>query len=182
MKAAVYFAEGYEELEALSVVDILRRGNIEVKMVGVTGKHVKSARAISIEMDVLIEDLNHDEIDMLILPGGIPGVYNLEKSELVLKNITDFKNQGKWLAAICAAPSILGKLGLLAGEKATCYPGNEKYLSECEYVDQETVISHKMITSKGVGTAIKFALLLLETLKDKETSDQVKEAILFQQG
>ncbi|WP_070001066.1 DJ-1 family glyoxalase III [Cellulosilyticum sp. I15G10I2] len=178
MKIAVYFAEGYEELEALSVVDVLRRGEVEVIMVGVTGTQVKSARNISIQMDCVIDELNHDAIDMIVLPGGVPGIYNLEKNELVLENIKSFKSQGKWLAAICAAPSILGKCELLIGEKATCYPGNEKYLKQCEYINEGTVVSHKIITSKGVGTALEFAFTILKVLKGKGVADTVKEAML----
>ncbi|MDF2613229.1 MAG: hypothetical protein K0S71_1015 [Clostridia bacterium] len=178
MKIAVYFAEGYEEIEALSVVDVLRRAEIEVVMTGISGISVKSARGITIGMDTTIEDLNHEDIDMIVLPGGMPGVSNLEKSELVMQNIKEFKIRGKWLAAICAAPSILGKLGLLKGEKATCYPGCEKYLDQCSYVDERTVISNKVITGKGAGTALEFAFTLLEIISGKPTADKIKKAMI----
>ncbi len=179
MRAAIYFADGYEEIEALAVVDVLRRGEVEVVMTGVTGSSVKSARGIEIKMDTVIGELDHQNVDMIILPGGIPGVYNLEKDNDVVRYVKTFKEQGKWIAAICAAPGMLGRLDLLINEKATCYPGNEKYLEGCEYVDQSTVVSGKLITSKGVGTALEFALMLLEVAKGKEVSDCVKKAMLL---
>jgi len=178
MKIAVYFAEGYEEIEALSVVDVLRRAAIEVVMVGIGGIRITSARGITICMDTTIDDLNHEEIDMIVLPGGMPGVSNLENNSLVVQNIKAFKKQGKWLAAICAAPSILGKAGLLIGEKATCYPGYEKYLEQCEYSDEKTVISHKIITSKSAGTALEFAFVVLEVISGKLTADNIKKAMV----
>lgn len=179
MKVAVYFAEGYEEVEALSVVDVLRRGKIEVIMTGVEEKIVASARGIKICMDAVIDELDHDTVDMIVLPGGMPGVTHLEKSEKVIKNIKTFKEQGKWLAAICAAPSILGKNDLLIGERATCYPGHEKSLNQCEHCNEATVISGKIVTSKAAGTALHFALILLEVLKGKEAAEEVKKAMVI---
>ncbi|MDF2594965.1 MAG: hypothetical protein K0R69_1306 [Clostridia bacterium] len=181
MKVAVYFAEGYEELEALSVVDVLRRANIEVIMTGINGESVTSARRISVKMDTTIEVLEHEDIDMIVLPGGVPGIENLEASSLVLENIKRFKEQGKWLAAICAAPSILGKQGLLVDEKATCYPGYEKYLEQCEYRDETTVVSHKIITSKGAGTSLAFAFKILECIQGKEAADKIKNSMQFKE-
>lgn len=178
MKIAVYFAEGYEEIEALSVVDVLRRADIEVVMVGVSGKSVTSARGITICMDTTIDVLDHETVDMIVLPGGMPGVSNLENNGLVVQNIKEFKKKDKWLAAICAAPSILGKAGLLIGEKATCYPGYEKYLEQCQYTDEKTVISHKIITSKAAGTALEFAFVLVEVISGKLIADKIKKAMV----
>lgn len=178
MKVAVYFATGYEEVEALAVVDVLRRGNVEVVMVGVDGKAVVSGRGISINMDATIDEINHDEIDMMVLPGGIPGVDNLIKNETVVKELKAFKEQGKWLAAICAAPSILGKLGLLQGEKATCYPGYEDELTGCQHTGERVEVSHHIVTGKGAGTALDFGYKILEVLKDKDLADQIRKAMI----
>lgn len=178
MKAAVYFATGYEEVEALSVVDILRRGNIEVIMVGVDGKTVESSHKVSINMDATIDEINHDEIDMMILPGGMPGVTNLAANEILVKHLKSFKEQGKWLAAICAAPSILGNIGLLAGEKGICYPGFEDKLLQCEVIDERVVVSGKIITAVGAGAALDFGYKVLEVLTTKELSDQIKAAMI----
>lgn len=178
MKVAVYFATGYEEIEALAVVDVLRRGNIEVSMVGVNSKTVVSARGISINMDTTLDELNHDEIDMMVLPGGVPGVINLEASEKLMSELKSFKEKGKWLAAICAAPSILGNQGLLVGEKATCYPNYESKLIGCEHVDERVVVSGKIVTGKGAGTAIDFALKILEVLESKEVADKVRKSMI----
>lgn len=178
MKVAVYFATGFEEVEALSVVDVLRRGNIEVIMVGVDGSTVVGSHKIGINMDKQINEVDHNEIDMIVLPGGMPGMTNLLASEAVQKNVKEFKAQNKWLAAICAAPSILGKLGLLEGEKATCYPSFEKNLIGCEHTGARLEVSHKIVTAKGPGVALDFGLKLLEILTNKELSEQIRKAMI----
>lgn len=178
MKVAVYFATGYEEVEALAVVDVLRRGGVDVSMVGVTGKSVASARQISINMDQTIEEVDHSQIDMMVLPGGLPGVDNLKANETVVQNLKAFKKEGKWLAAICAAPSILGELGLLEGEKATCYPGFEDKLLGAQVVNERTVISGKVITGKGAGTALEFGLAILSVIKEKELAHKVAKGMI----
>lgn len=178
MRVAVYFATGYEEVEALAVVDVLRRGNVEVSMVGVNSKTVVSARGISVNMDTTLDELNHDEIDMMVLPGGVPGIINLEASEKLMSELKSFKQKGKWLAAICAAPSILGKQGLLVGEKATCYPNYESKLIGCEHIDEKVVVSGKIVTGKGAGVAIDFGLKILEVLESKEVANQVRQSMI----
>ena len=178
MKVAVYFATGYEEIEALAVVDVLRRGNIDVSMVGVSSKTVVSARGISINMDVTLDELDHDAIDMMVLPGGVPGIINLEANEKLINELKSFKEKGKWLAAICAAPSILGSQGLLVGEKATCYPNYESKLIGCEHVDEKVVVSGKIVTGKGAGAALDFALKILEVLQGEEIAEQVRKSMI----
>lgn len=179
MKVAVYFATGYEEVEALAVVDVLRRGGIDVTMVGVTGKSVASARNISINMDQTIEEVDHSQIDMMVLPGGIPGVDNLKTNDTVVKNLKAFKQEGKWLAAICAGPSILGELGLLEGEKATCYPGFEDKLVGAEVVGERAVVSGKVITGKGAGAALEFGLTILSVIKGEEAAKKIAKAMII---
>lgn len=179
MKVAVYFATGYEEVEALAVVDVLRRGGVDVSMVGVTGKTVVSARQISINMDQTIDEVNHDEIDMMVLPGGIPGVDNLKVNETLVQNLKAFKKEGKWIAAICAGPSILGELGLLEGEKATCYPGYEEALVGATVVNERAVVSNKIITGKGAGAALEFGLTILSVIKGEEVANKVAKGMII---
>ncbi|MEG0580111.1 MAG: DJ-1/PfpI family protein [Niameybacter sp.] len=174
MKVVVFFATGYEEVEALSVVDVLRRGGVEVIMAGVDGDVVASARQIKIQMDQKAEDINYDEIDMVVLPGGLPGVDNLYASELV-----EFKAANKWIGAICAGPSVLGKFGVLEGENATCYPGFEQYLHGATHVEDRTVVSNKIVTGKGAGASFEFALQILEIAAGKEKAEQIKNAMII---
>lgn len=178
MKVAVFFAEGYEEVEALSVVDVLRRGGVEVIMAGVDAEEVTSARNIIVKMDQKAEEINYDEVDMIVLPGGLPGVDNLFASELVKSKILEFKKVDKWIAAICAAPSVLGKLGVLEGECATCYPGFEEHLSGAVHSGDRIVVSNKIITGKGAGASLEFALKLLEVIAGEERANQIKQGML----
>ena len=179
MKVAVYFGTGYEEIEALAVVDILRRGNVEVIMVGVNGNSVVSSRGVSINMDQTINEVDHSTIDMMVLPGGVPGVNHLEENPILIEQLKLFKMQNKWLAAICAAPSILGKHDLLEGEVATCYPGYEKYLLGCHYKEDGVVVSNRIVTGKGAGYSISFALKLLEIIKGESVANKVREGMLI---
>lgn len=179
MKVAVYFATGYEEIEALSVVDVLRRGGIEVIMVGVDGKTVVSSHGIGIQMDALIDEIDHDELEMMVLPGGVPGVNNLAQNPTLIENLKKFKAAGKWIAAICAAPGVvLGELGFLENEKATCYPGYEDKLLGGQYVDEKVVVSHKIITAKGAGVSLEFGYKLLEVLKNKDLAESIKHKMI----
>ena len=179
MKVAVFFAKGFEEIEALAVVDVLRRGKVDVVMVGVEEKRVESARGIQIEMDQLLSEVNIQEIGMLVLPGG-KGVEKLEESVRLKEIIRTFEKENKYITAICAAPSLLGKLGILQGHKATCYPGFEKYLEGATYTGERVVESGKVITGIGVGAALHFGLKLLEVLKGKEESEKIRKAMLIE--
>lgn len=179
MKVVVLFATGYEEVEALSIVDVLRRGGVEVVMAGVTGKTVTSARNIGIVMDQEAHEIDYDEVDMLVLPGGIPGVHNLYDSKLVCDQVRQFKEKGKWLAAICAAPGVLGKCGVLRGENATCYPGIEGELEGATHVKERVVISGHIVTGIGAGASLEFALELLKVIKGEEKSDAIRAAMLI---
>lgn len=179
MKVAIFFGTGYEEIEALAVVDVLRRADIQITMVGVNGDRVTSSRGITICMDKKIEDIVIDDYDMLVLPGGIPGVDNLYANSTLTQTIKNFKMQNKWLAAICAAPSILGKLGVLQQEKATCYPGFEDTLDGCEYIDQSVVCSNHIITAKGAGVSLDFAFKILEVIKGKEVVEGLRKGMMI---
>ncbi|MGL4343922.1 MAG: DJ-1 family glyoxalase III [Cellulosilyticaceae bacterium] len=178
MKVAVLFATGYEEIEALSVVDVLRRAQIEVVMVGAQHMKVTSSRNITVLMDTTLENLNKDTIDLLVLPGGMPGVDHLYEDEKVRELVMDFDQKQKKLGAICAAPSILGRLGILNGHQATCYPGFEKHLEGAIICKERVVQSGHIITGIGAGASLEFAFVLLEVLKGKETAQTIRKAML----
>ena len=180
-KVCVFLADGFEEVEGLMVVDMLRRARIEVQMVSITGDLRITGRShIEVTADCLLEDKkNFDEIDMLVLPGGMPGTNYLESCEALRKLLISFNEQKKKIAAICAAPSILGKMGLLQGKKATCYPGMENLLSGAEVEDKKVVVDGNIITSRGLGTSISFSLRLIEQLEGKKTAEDVADDVVF---
>ena len=179
-KVALYLAEGFEEIEALTTVDILRRGEIEVDLVAVGGKiEVVGAHNITVKADILIEDLNYEIYNMMVLPGGMPGTTNLDSSEILKKQIINFDLENKYIGAICAAPLIIGKMGFLEDRVATCYPGVESNLLGATYKDNlDVIVDGNFITSRGPGTAIFFALKLVELLKGKKISDNLALGLL----
>lgn len=175
----VHLAEGFEEIEALMVVDVLRRAEIEVQMVSlVEGLHVTGSHDICISADIMFEDADYDGCEMIVLPGGMPGTMHLNKHIGLKMQINTFHQQKKWLAAICAAPMIIGEMGLLKDEKAVCYPGWEKHLIGAEFKNEPTVVSGKFITGRGIGIADLFALEIVRNLKDTETAAQVGKKML----
>lgn len=179
MKVYVHLADGFEEIEALTVVDVLRRAEIDVQTVSVTGnKEVTGSHQIKVIADSLFEETDYSKADMIVLPGGMPGTLNLEKHEGLREKILEFQRAGKWLAAICAAPSVLGKLELLKGKTATCYPGFEKHLVGAEVCEDRVVVSGNVITSRGPGTAIYFALEIVRIIKGQETANKLKKGMI----
>lgn len=175
----VLLAEGFEELEAMAPVDLLRRAGAEVQTVSVTGdKTVTGARGIPAVADLLLDELNFDAMEMLVLPGGYPGYVNFEKNEAVLELIRKTDAAQKTIAAICGAPSVPGKMGLLKGQKATCYPGMEDTLG-CEALTDKVVESGHFITSRGAGTAIDFALALVAKAVSAEKAEEIAKGIVY---
>ena len=174
----VHFAEGFEEIEAVTIVDVLRRGGVDTKSVSVTGKReVCGSHGIIVCTDILFDEAIYDECEMLVLPGGMPGADNLlAHRELGLK-ITAFAESKKYLAAICAAPMVFGKLGILKNRKATIYPGMEENLTDAEVKSDRVVRDGNIITSRSAGTAMEFALTLVESLKGRETSLRLAQAM-----
>jgi protein deglycase len=165
----VHFADGFEEIEAITTVDVLRRADIGVKMISVTNdKVVKGSHNISVVTDEIFENADYALASMIVLPGGLPGAHNLYKHKGLVKKIKEFKSQGKWLAAVCAAPYILGELGVLKNEIAVCYPGFEQHLKGAFLAYEPAVISGKTITGRGAGPSMNFALKIVEALKSKE--------------
>ncbi len=178
-KVFVHLAEGFEEIEAMATIDILIRGELDVEIVSVTGeKIVKSVRGIGVQCDKLFEEVDYSEGGMIVLPGGIPGVDNLGAHAGLVEQLKAYKEQGKWIAAICAAPIILHDNGLIDGKTLTCFPGVGDDFKEANVVEDIVAVDGKLITSQGPGTAIEFGLKILELLKGKEMSDYVRGRLL----
>ncbi len=181
-KVSVFLANGFEEIEGLTVVDLLRRAGVEVTTVSITGeKTIHGAHGIDVQADKLFEEMNYDKQDMLVLPGGMPGTLNLGAHEGLEKLMRKFYGDKKYLAAICAAPSVFGKYGFLKGRKATSYPGFEEQLEGAECVTDAVVVDEFVITSRGMGTAIPFSLALIEQLIGVEKADEIGKSIIFYQ-
>jgi 4-methyl-5(b-hydroxyethyl)-thiazole monophosphate biosynthesis len=180
-KIFVFFADGFEEIEAIGPVDVLRRAGCEAVVVSVTGRReVKSSRGVIIAADKLFEEVSFDDVDMIVLPGGMPGSKNLDSHEGLKAKIVELNQKGKWITAICAAPMVLGHLGLLKGKRATCYPGNEPDLAGATCTGASIEIDGNIITAKGAGVSVKFSLALVEALVGKETANNVKEKMMVE--
>lgn len=179
MKARMLFATGYEEVEALTVVDILRRAGIDCVMVAADDEEsVTGAHGISVHMDERLSDVK-DQCDLVILPGGIPGVPNLKANPKVEALVRSQNDRDAYVAAICAGPTALGAFGVLENRKATCYPGCEGQLMAKEHSTDMVVVDGNVITSRGIGTAIEFGLRLVEVLIDKAAADELAEKIVY---
>lgn len=180
MKAYLFLADGFETVEALCVADILRRGGTETVTVSVSdSREVTSGQKITVKADRLFEECDFSDGDAIILPGGIPGTPNLKNHEGLKKIMQEYYDNGKYLAAICAAPSILGAYGFLRGKRATCYPGYEEELKGAVYTGEAVETDGNIITSKGMGTATEFGLALSELLAGRETSIKIGKSIQF---
>lgn len=175
----VLLADGFEEIEALTPVDMLRRAGKKVVTVGITGKTVTGAHGIPVIADGEPKDLPHDKIECLILPGGMPGTKNLDESPETDALINRTLSDGGRLAAICAAPSVLGKRGLLRGKKATCYPSFERFLEGATASTEKVVTDENVTTSRGAGTAMDFALELVSLLVSPEKSEELGAGVIF---
>ena len=175
----VHLAEGFEEIEALAVVDILRRGEVDVQTVSMTGeKLVKSVRGIGVQCDILFEEADYDRGCMMVLPGGQPGVNNLSAHPGLGDQLKAYQEQGKWIAAICAAPIALHRNGMIGGKTVTCYPGCGDDFAEARVVEESVVVDGRLVTSRGPGTAIEFGLKLLEILKGGDKAREIRAKLL----
>lgn len=178
-KVFVLLADGFEEIEAISPIDVLRRAGIETVSVSISGKkEVCGAHRISIFADVLFEEANFEEASMLILPGGMPGTMNLMKHFGLKEVLISFAKSGKYIAAICAAPMVLGELGLLKEKNAVCYPGFETHLKLAHLPVQEMIYDHPFVTAKGAGIALQFSLKLVELLINKNKAKEIAKKML----
>ncbi|WP_026660981.1 DJ-1 family glyoxalase III [Butyrivibrio sp. AC2005] len=177
---AIFLADGFEEIEGLTVVDICRRAGLTIDMVSVMGTlQVTGSHGIEVKADKLLDEVKFDEMDMLVLPGGMPGTTNLEKTEKLVEQIRAFDAAGKYISAICAAPGVFGRAGLLQGRKACVYPGLEGELKGADVQMTETTVDGHILTSRGMGTAIPFALAIVERFCGKETADKLGKGIVF---
>ncbi len=175
----MFCADGFEEVEGLTQVDLLRRAGADIKMVSITGSRmVNGAHGIRVEADILYEEIDQ-KADMLLLPGGMPGTIHLKEHEGLAAMLQEQNSENGFIAAICAAPSVLGELGLLQNRRATSYPGAMDSSLCKEYVEEPVVRDGNIITSRGVGTAIPFGLCLIEALLDSESADAIAESIVY---
>lgn len=179
-KVALFLANGFEEIEAIGTIDILRRAKIDVVTVSITDNNVVTgAHNIPITADTTFKVSDFTDFEMLILPGGMPGAKNLNEHEDLKKLITDFNSKGKLIAAICAAPMVLGGLGLLDGKRATSYPGFEPELVGAITTGESVVVDGNIITGKGPGLVFDFALRLVEQLLGIQYRREVQEGLLL---
>jgi 4-methyl-5(b-hydroxyethyl)-thiazole monophosphate biosynthesis len=175
----LFLGTGFEEVEAVATIDVLRRAEVELTTVSVMNERsVEGAHGVRIEADKMFDEVDCTNAEMLILPGGMPGTLNLGAHEGLVAAIREQNKKGRWIAAICAAPSILGKMHLLRNREAVCYPGFENQLEEA-FVSQERVkVSGNVVTSKGPGCTIEFALQLATILKGEAVASMVSEGML----
>ena len=174
----VLMVDGFEEIEAIEPIDIMRRAGLNVVTVGVKGNIVKGAHNITIKTDITIDDVNTDDMELLMLPGG-PGHTGLDSDEKVQKLIDYANKEDLYIAAICASPSIIGKKGILKDKKATCFPGFEEFLLGAKVLDYKVVTDGKIITGKGAGAAADFGFEIIKLLKGKETADDLRSKMQY---
>ena len=177
----IHLAEGFEEVEALTAVDVLRRAGVDAKTVSVTGnKMVTGTHGIPVEADLLFEEADYGSCEMIVLPGGLPGATNLGSHAGLTDQIKAFAAAGKKVAAICAAPMVLSQCGILEGKEATIYPGMEEELAGAKATGANVTVCGNIITGKGPALAMEFALQLLEALKGREVRDKVASDMLYE--
>lgn len=172
-------AEGFEEIEAISIIDVLRRAEMEVEIVSITKQiEVSGSHDIIVKADTIFEDVDYNFVEMIVLPGGMPGSNNLNAHEGLKNQILNFHKEGKALGAICAAPLVFGNLGILKDKMATCYPGFENQLLGAEVTGNTVEQAGVIVTGKGAGVAIDFALKIVEMLKGKELADDLSKKMI----
>ena len=180
MKIAAILAEGFEETEFIAVTDLLRRASLDVLVVSSTGNlTVSGAHDFKIEADSLWDDVEFEDVDCIFLPGGMPGVTNLQLNKKVVETVQRFTEQDKFICAICAAPLVLDDAGILDGKKFTCYPSTVSQIKSGEYCDKAVVADGKIITGKGVGTALDLGLAMVAVFCSEEKSESLKKAIVY---
>lgn len=174
-------AQGFEEIEAVTNIDVLRRAGLKVITVGIGGSQIEGDHGIKIETDTVISEVEADDFDAVVLPGGMPGAANLRDSNELRTIIKKLNQQKKLCAAVCAAPIVLYAAGILDGKDATSYPGFGKDMSQCNYLEDRVVIDENIITARGPGVAMEFALTIVEYLLDKESKNELEKSMLVQQ-
>lgn len=172
------FADGFEEIEAIETLDILRRAELDVLTVGLDGEMVTGAHNVTVKTDIPLDDIEPEKLDMLILPGG-PGYVNLDKSKDVENLVMFCTEEGKYIAAICAAPSIIGKRGITKGKTVTCFPGYEDEMNGADVLCEKVVCDANIITARGAGAAADFGFKIVEVLKDKAAADALRKSMQY---
>lgn len=179
-KIGVFFAQGCEEMEGLIVVDVLRRAKFDVVSISVTDeKMVTGSHDITFCTDMLFQEVDFNQFDALVLPGGMPGTQHLQEHEGVKQIVQQFFEAKKLVAAICAAPSVLGSIGILKGKQATCHPGFEDKLQGAYLKEDNVVVDQNVITSRGMGTAIDFGLAIVSYFGTQELLEDVKKHLVY---
>lgn len=177
----IFLADGFEMIETLTPCDILHRAGLDVRLVSVNGKDmVRSTHGVDIKADLSLCELDPNSVDMMILPGGMPGAKNLYECKPLIELLMHHAKEKKPIAAICAAPFILGKCGLLNGKKATCYPGFEIDLIGADHTPCGVVVDSNIITAKGMGVSLDFSLAICEMLCGQEKRDAIAQAIMYE--
>jgi len=180
-KILVYLAPGFEEIEAVTIIDLLRRAELEVIVAGLQPDQVTGSHGISLVPDIFYVDVDPDDYDCLVLPGGQPGSSNLKANVQVLETVKKYHREKKLIAAICAAPTVLTEAGVLKNRKVTSYPDNKSTFSDSDYQELSVVRDGMIVTSRGVGTAIAFVLELIKIIKDETTANKLSARILWEQ-
>ena len=179
-KAYVFLADGFEEIEGLTVVDVLRRAGVDTVTVSVMGrKEISGSHGIPVGADEVFEEPDLSDADLLVLPGGMPGTLHLKAHEGLRELLVKADREKKYLAAICAAPSVLSELGMLKGRKACAYPSFEETLDCAEVLKVPVVTDGHITTGRGMGAAIPFALRLTEILCGKEKAEEISASIVY---
>jgi len=177
----VHLADGFEEIEAITIIDVLRRAGLNVVTVSVTENYlVTGSHKIPVKADILFKDTDYEQAEMIILPGGMPGAKNLSEHKGLIKQILKFFKEGKLLGAICAAPMVFGKLGILKGKNVVCYPGFESYLEGANISASAVIKDGNIITGRGAGVALQFALEIVGLLKDSETVSKLRKSMVVE--
>jgi 4-methyl-5(b-hydroxyethyl)-thiazole monophosphate biosynthesis len=177
MRVIVPLAEGFEEIEAVTIIDVLRRAEIQVTVAYLKKNLVTGSHSITVTADKNIDDIHASDFDAIVLPGGMPGSSNLNEDERIIGLVREFSAAGKITAALCAAPMVLGHAGVLEGKQATCFPGFESRMTGAEHIPEPVVRDGNIITGRGPGCAIPFALELVASLAGEEKAVRLKESM-----
>ena len=175
----IILGAGFEDMEAVCPCDILRRGGVEVRFAGIGGKSITGGNGITVQADCTVEELDLDAMEMIVLPGGMGGVRSILASEAAMNAVRYAWEHGKYVAAICAAPTILAGLGITDGKQAVVYPGMENQMGSALMQDANAVRDGNVLTGRAPGAAMDFGLLLLQTLKGAETADRVRSGLVY---
>ena len=177
-KICIPLADGFEEIEAVTLIDVLRRAGFEVAVCGMSGSHVRGSHGISIAADIRPEEALQSSWELVVLPGGMPGATSLRDDARIGKLLEKVSGEGGYIGAICAAPLVLGHYGFVRGKRATSYPGFAAQMPGAEYCEDRVVFDGRVLTSRGPGTAMEFALSITELLAGRAKADELKEKML----